>query len=225
MNHEAVLREKMTERYLLNELNSESRDEFEEHYFGCPQCALDVRAASAFVKQAKLILSEPKVTATAGVSTSVARVNRKWLAWLQPASAVLVLALVAVIAYQNLVTYPELRGARNRPQVLPWAAVNIGTWGAGGPVITTSPGQGFLLFVRIPSDNRFSRYSADLRGPDGKRESSLIIPAESAHDQWSIHVPAADRKAGDWTLSVRGINPAGESNEVGRASFVLQIQK
>src|ERR1035441_1684537 len=41
MDHDAVVRQNMTERYLLNELDPEARDEFEEHYFDCPDCAAD----------------------------------------------------------------------------------------------------------------------------------------------------------------------------------------
>lgn len=44
MDHTAVVRQKMTERYLLDELDAEVRDEFEEHFFDCPECALDIRA-------------------------------------------------------------------------------------------------------------------------------------------------------------------------------------
>ena len=225
MDHEVVVREKMTEKYLLNELGSEARDEFEEHYFDCPECAFDVRAGSAFVERAKRVLAEARQTETV-ISPTPPAPDFGWLSWLRPVYAAPVLALLlAFIGYQNLVTYPALRQGQNRPQVLPWAAVNIGTWGSGGPVITTAPGQGFLLFVRIPPDGSYSRYTAELHGPDGKTEWSLTIPADSAHDQWPIHVPAANREAGDCTLSVRGITAAGESKEVGRASFVLQIQK
>ena len=58
MDHTAVVRDKMTERYLLNELDSDLRDQFEEHYFDCQECALDVSAGTQFVEQSKLILAE-----------------------------------------------------------------------------------------------------------------------------------------------------------------------
>src|SRR6266478_5941451 len=65
MDHEVVVRQKMTERYLLNELDSESRDEFEEHFFDCPECAFDVRAGSAFVEHTKNVLAEAREPETA----------------------------------------------------------------------------------------------------------------------------------------------------------------
>jgi hypothetical protein len=143
--------------------------------------------------------------------------------------------LLAVIGYQNLVTYPRMQQALNRPQLLPWASVNVGTYGSEGPVVTTRPGEGFLLFVRIPPDGGYSRYAAELYDPAGKAEWSLTIPAasaqgtsaqdRSAQDQWPVRVPGGNRAAGSYTLAVHGITAAGESKEVGRASFELQIQE
>ncbi len=132
--------------------------------------------------------------------------------------------LVAVVGYQNLVTFPRLQQALNRPQVLPWAPVNVGTWGSGGPVITASPGQGFLLFVRIPPEGSYSHYTADLYSPAGKVEWSLTIPVAAGQDQWPVRVPGENREAGTYTLAVRGVTAAGESKEVGRTSFELKIQ-
>ena len=49
MDHEVVVRQKLTERYLLGELDGQAREEFEEHYFDCPDCAVDVHAAAGRV--------------------------------------------------------------------------------------------------------------------------------------------------------------------------------
>ncbi|MGD0414685.1 MAG: zf-HC2 domain-containing protein [Terriglobales bacterium] len=227
MDHDAVVRQQMTERYLLDELDRETRDEFEEHFFDCPDCALDVRAGALFVEQSKVVLAEKSEPIPAGMPVPApVPARRGWLPWLRPAVIVPVMALLLVtIGYQNLVTYPQLRQALNSPQVLPWASVNVGTWGSGGPVITTHPGKGFLLFVRIPPESSYSRYTAELYNLAGKLEWSLTIPATSAQDQWPVQVPGANREAGSYTLAVRGITAAGESKEVGRASFELQIQK
>jgi Putative zinc-finger len=222
MDHEGVVRQKLTERYLLGELDDQARQEFEEHYFDCPDCALDVRAGALFVEQSKVVLAEKPQPASAVVpATTPAKPG--WFAWLRPAFAVPVMAvLLAVVGYQNLVTYPRLQQAVNRPRVLPFALVNVGTWGSAGQVIQIRPGEGFLLFVRIPPGG-YTEYVADLHNPAGKLEWSLPIPASPTQDQWPMQVPGAQREAGSYILVVRGITAAGESKEVGRASFELQI--
>jgi hypothetical protein len=226
MDHEIVVREKMTEKYLLEELDPRVRGEFEEHFFDCPECALDVRAGSEFVTRSKLILkgnSDPILLPAA--SREREPVNRGWFAWLRPAFAAPAMALLlAVVGYQNLVTYPEMRSAF-KPQVLPWASVNVGTYGAEGPVINVAQGKGFLLFVRIPPDGDYTHYTADLYNPNGGLEWSLAIPAIPGQDQWPVQVPGARREAGTYKILVRGVTAAGESKDLGSTSFELQIQK
>jgi hypothetical protein len=118
-----------------------------------------------------------------------------------------------------------MKQALDHPQVLPWGSVNIGTYGSTGPEITTAPGKGFLVFVRIPPQSGYSLYTANLYNPAGKLEWSLTIPATAAQDQWPIAVPGADRQAGTYTLVVRGTTTAGASKEMGQGSFELKIQK
>src|SRR5271169_6532231 len=113
MNHDEALRQKATERYLLDELDSELKDQFEEHLFDCQDCALDVRAAAMFVEQSKVVLGEPTAVLPARkpavASGKLGWLEAGWFGWFRPAFAVPVLALLlAVIAYQNFVTYPNL---------------------------------------------------------------------------------------------------------------------
>jgi hypothetical protein len=227
MDHDAVVREKMTEKYLLEELEPKLKDEFEEHFFDCPECALDVRAGSEFVSNSKIVLAEsPAPVLVHAAIPAPPPFNRGWLAWLRPAIAAPVFALLlAVVGYQNLVTYPELRSVLTQPQVLPWASVNVGTYGAEGPVISVAQGRGFLLFVRIPPDRNYTHYTADLYNPNRRLEWSLAIPAIPGQDQWPVQVPGARREAGTYKISVRGVTAAGESKDLGSTSFELQIQK
>jgi Putative zinc-finger len=232
MDHEVVVRRKIAESYLLGELDSEAREEFEEHYFECAECALDVRAGTLFVEQSKSVLGEKPEAAAAGLRAVEAPVPNSaarkpgWLAWFHPGFAVPALALLlAVIGYQNLVMYPGLQRALNHPHVLPFAAVSIGTWGSGEHVIKTAPEQGFLLLVRIPPDS-YATHTAELYNPADKLEWSLTFPSTSStEDRWPLEVPAAKRESGTYRLVIHGISPTGESKEVGRATFELQIQK
>lgn len=227
MDHDMVVRQKITERYLLNELDSNSRDEFEQHFFDCQDCARDVHSGALFIEQSRVLLAEHSEPADARLPLRVpAHAKPGWRLWFRPAIVAPVMAiLLAVVAYQNLVTLPQTRLALRSPQVLPWAVVNVGTYGSEGPVVKANAGEGFLLFVRIPPEGIYLRYTAELYNPAGKSEWSVTIPASSTQDQWPVQVPAADREPGSYSLAVRGLSSAGESREIGRASFELQIQK
>jgi hypothetical protein len=225
MDHDEVVRREMTERYLLHELDPEKQDEFEEHFFGCPECALDVRAASIFVEQSKTLFAENRGTNAAQLPAPVP-VKAGWVVWLRPSFAVPALALLlALVGYQNLVTYPRLKQAGNRPRVLPWASLRMRLRGTNAPVIEVPQGGSFLLFLNIPPDSRYARYIADLYNPAGKLEWSLTIPANLAEDTWPVQVPGTNRGSGTYILALRGTSATGENQEIGRTSVELKIQK
>jgi hypothetical protein len=223
MDHNEAIQQIMVEKYLLDELSPESREEFEAHFFECRECAEDLRAGAVLIENFKLALAQetaekPPVPERFGARSG-------WLAWLRPALLVPTLAvLAAVIVYQNLVTYPELKMAANAPQVLPWASVSVSSRGASAPVITARPGEGFLLFVNVPPDTRYSSYIAKLRDPAGKVDWSLAIPA-SSDDSYPVHVPASPRADGTYTLAVQGVSGTGEKTDVGQATFELRAER
>jgi hypothetical protein len=225
MDHDAVVRQKLTERYLLDELDPEQRDEFEKHLFDCLDCALDVRAAAQFVEQSKVVLAKNPAT-TPVLSPVPTPSHPGWFAWLRPAVALPALALlVVVVGYQNLVTYPRLQQAINQPQVLPWASANLGTRGSVPTPIAAGRAEGFNLFVNIPPDSRYQSYRLDLYNPAEKLEWSSIIPAASADDMRSVYIPAANRQPGVYKLAIHGITSAGETSELSGSPVLLQIQK
>jgi hypothetical protein len=223
MDHEEAVRLKATERYLLSELDPDQRDQFEEHLFDCHECALDVRAAAMFVEQSKSVLLEATELAPVRV---VGPPQTEWFSWLRPAFAVPALvALLMVIGYEYLVAVPHLKQALNSPRVMPWAQVTVGTWGAGGPVVSALPGKGFMLLVRIPPEDGYLRYTADLYNPAGGLEWSLPITAQPGEDQYLIQAPGTTGEAGKYTLAVSGVSATGERKDLGRTSFELRIQK
>jgi hypothetical protein len=224
MDHDEAVRQKATERYLLGELDPELRDQFEEHLFDCQDCALDVRAAAMFVEQSKVVLAEPAATAAREPAAAPAKTG--WLAWFRPAFAVPVLALLlAVIGYQNFVTYPNLMQAANQPQVGPWASVNVSTRGGATTVIKAHAGEGFGLLVNVPAEDGFASYTADLYNPAKKLEWSGPISAASGDEGRQIYIPGRNRQPGTYTLVVHGITHAGESKEISRRPIDVQIQK
>src|SRR5215831_3482218 len=155
MDHAEAVRIKATERYLLDELEPASREEFEEHLFDCQECALDVRAAAMFVEQSKVALEEaPPIPVRRDVAVPA---YRGWFAWLRPALDVPVFAvLIAIIGYQNLVEVPHLTQAVNQPMALPYASMNISTRGTVPAEVTIKRGQSFNLFLSIPPDSAYS---------------------------------------------------------------------
>ena len=215
MKHDEAIRLMGAEQYFLNELSPELREQFEEHFFDCPECAADVRASLLFIEHSKAILA---ADATVSQAVAASRPEKQsWWAWLRPALAMPVLAvLLAVIAYQN---WPSPR----TPQVLPAAYLTIGSRGASVPSISPRPDQGFLLRVSVPPETGYSSYSAEIYAPNGKMQPSVKLPNSQDTDNYFIQVPPGHYNDGTYSVAIRGVRPDGSSEELGRSSFELHI--
>ena len=223
MDHSDSIRLMAAEKYLLGELTPELQEQFEEHFFECQECALDVRAGAALVEHSKVVLAQP--VALAPVRTPVPVPSGRF-GWFRPALVVPVLAvLIAVVAYQNLVTYPQLKQLASSPQILPWASINVSTRGTNTIQVSPRAGEGFHLLVNIPPDNRYRSYTFNLSSPSGRLEWSRTIAAAASDEAQSIYVPGANQEQGIYKLAVHGNTASGESSDLGHYSVEVQVQK
>src|SRR4051812_21301294 len=113
MDHEVANKTHAVERYLLGEMPSSERDEFEDHYFACGECADEIRSASATVRDMKVALRELKPLRKAS--------SPGWLSWLRPQVLVptfAALSLAVVVGYQNTVVVPDLKAPRSMSAAL-----------------------------------------------------------------------------------------------------------
>src|SRR5665213_1322231 len=145
MDHQDAIQLMAVEKYLLNELPPELRDDFEEHYFDCPECAADLRATAAFLDTTK---TELKAAPVSRPSPDTGAKRRFTLLW-KPAFVVSALAAsLLVIAYQNVVVYPRLAGQIaqfSTPEILPsLSLVGGNSRGSQLPSITVRSSQPFL---------------------------------------------------------------------------------
>ena len=210
MNHDDAVRLSLVEKYLLEELEPTLRDEFEEHYFDCRECAEDLQVTSAFLHAVK---NELRAAPVPKPATSAD--NKPWLAWLwTPAFAVPALAAcLLLIAYQNFVAFPRSRNAiaeLRAPEVLPAVSLAGGNSRGGTvPSITVDGAHAFLVSFDVPTQDRFSSYTCVLYSPTGALAWSVQISAEEAKDTVSIRVPAVQVAPGGYTLAVQGNTSAG----------------
>jgi Putative zinc-finger len=226
MDHSEASRLMASEKYLLDELSPTEMEEFEEHLFGCHDCAMDVRAGSVFLEQGKLELANSEAD-TQRIAAEV-RPSRGF-SWWRAAFAIPAMAiLLIVVGYQNLVTYPALKGAlaENRaPRILPAAAlVSSATRGAEPSVIRVNTGEPFLLPVDIAAQTPYQSYVINLQNPSGGVQWSLPVSSELVKNTLTIAAPGVNT-AGHYEVVVLGRSANGETSEVGRYPFELQFAR
>ena len=228
MNHFEATQSRAVEKYLLGEMLPPERDEFEEHFFDCPECAADLRATAAFIDTAKQELKD--------ISRSMAQpqpVKRSpfILSW-KPAFAWGALAAsLLVTAYQNILVFPHLTNEiaqLKAPEVLPSLSLVSGN-SRGGETssMTVTNAKPFLLLVDIPTQDRFMSYTCSLYSPSGSLAWQVQISAQEAKDTVSIRVPEVEKAPGRYTLIVRGDGDrtsSGPAVEVAQYRFTLKVQ-
>jgi hypothetical protein len=229
MDHNQAIEQLAAERYLLDELQPEAREAFEEHIFGCPECAFDLRAATAFVDEAKVQLPELRAPVAAPPSSSANKARMKparWLSWLRPGFVVPAFAaLLLAVGYQNLVTLPALRSQANQPRLLPMTAVHGATRGSMETTIAADHAHGVAIpidLALLPGSPAYTSYSVSLSDSQGKQVWSGDIVAQSVSEgsqRLLLAIPAALLRDGAYTVAVSGVGPLGERRPVDRYVF------
>ena len=208
MNHTEALQTFAAEKYLLNELSGPERDEFEEHYFECQECAMDVRAGATFIAQARTELRP-----TPQESPSAKR--RSFSTFFNlPLAGVLVAGMAVLVIYQNVVTLPRLRSEvaiANAPSVLSATSLIGGaSRGTDMPSAVVSNGQPLFLNVDVPTYDRFSSYELFFYTPGGSRLNAIDVSPDQAKNTLLVRLPAHDVQNGIYTLAVEGTEASGK---------------
>jgi hypothetical protein len=195
---------------------------------------MDIRAAAAFVDEAKTQLPALTQAVAPPPSASPARPRVKrdrWFVWLRPAFAVPVFAtLLLVLGYQNLVTFPALRTAANEPRLLPSAPLHGATRGGSGLTITAERKHGVALPLEIsqePGVAPVASYSFDLSDSQGKLLWTGVIAAPAAGDggdqRFTLAIPGAILQNGSYSVAVSGVGPQGERTPIERYVFAVRF--
>jgi len=233
MEHQEAIQLKAAERYLLGELSGDLREQFEEHFFSCSECAEDVEAGAIFVDSARQILGHEQLEEQeARIARPPKPESRGWLGnLLRPAyaSSALAILLIAFVAYQNAIVFPRMKSALSQattPQVISSFSL-IAEDSRGGDVRTIRVPKNamFGLSADIPPEKHFPSYNCVVEAESGTPEFSVNVPAEQATDGVELYVPPSRLKPGKYFLVVRGAeldktSKAGQS-EVARYPFTL----
>lgn len=230
MNHGEAVEQMAGERYLLDELTPDTREAFEEHVFDCQECALDLRAGTLFVKEAKAQLPELAERPALGGAAPKSKPGL-WLFLMRPVFAVPAFAaLLAVVVFQNAVTFPALRDAATQPRLFPLTQLRPATRGASHPTVAADRTRGAALLVDLPLEPGAPAavsYSMDLRDGQGKVIWNTTVPAsarESGSDQQlSLLIPGARLSNGTYSLSVTSLGSQGERTPVDEYVFDIVV--
>jgi hypothetical protein len=222
MNHQEAVERRAAERYQLGELTPEERNEFEEHFFDCSECAAEVHAAAVFAAGARAVFSEE-----AGRRPAPTRSG--WLNWWRPAFAFgLAAMLLLLVVYDEFLRIPGLK--RELAEVAAsqaYPAFFLRPVARGDDQVVTAPkGAHFLgLSLDVPPGAVYASYECELRAEPGGATIAVEAPAPvSAGAPLNILIPTSRLSTGHYVLTLRGDKRGRSAEELGRFSFILQLQ-
>ena len=235
-------------KYVLGELPPVQRDEYEDHYIDCPQCAKEVYAAAALTDTAREVFRQeergeaPAPVRDAGRDVARDGARGGWLArWLRPAFAVPAFAvLLLVVAYQNTVTIPraKLEAASGAGQVLTASFTfpktqTRGARGGGEGVkagedagekeafkVKVKPNESFGLRFDFNPPKTLDSYLCELQDESGRTLLQKAVPGTSIHHEVEIGIPGGLVKAANYSLVFHG---APGANGEGAREEVLRL--
>jgi len=110
MDHAEAARKLAVEQYLLGELSGPEREEFEEHFFDCPECVEALEMGAGFMQNARAVFQEDRA-----LRPGPRRSRWNWTFWtgwrLAPAAAMAGWALACVLAGYQFFGSPSPSGS------------------------------------------------------------------------------------------------------------------
>lgn len=228
MDHKQAVDLQLAVKYVLGELPPVQRDEYEDHYIDCPECAKDVYAAAAFTDTAREVFRQE------GRGEAPAPARGGWFAWLRPAFAVPALvALLVIVGYQNLITLPQLKsgGSAAKAQVFnsfSLVAANLrGERGDEGVSVQVLKNETFALNFDFLPTREFDHYLCRLQDETGNALLQTGIPAEKEKQEVHLLVPNGLERPGKYHIVIAG-DPGAKgnwikTNEVSRLNFAVDF--
>jgi len=228
MDHSDAVRLRAAEKYISGELPEDLRDQFEEHYFDCVECANDLKALAIFASASRMVLEEEVVAKVPPRLPAAERTG--WFTWLRPLVAVPAIgALAAIVVFQNTVTIPALK---QRSATLPVAQaygssfrLQGTTRGESVSTVSINPNESFALdFDFIPAQT-FRSYQGLLLDDSGNSVLTFLVPGDLANKEVHLTVPAGLVHAGKYSLVLNGVRDAEGRLASGSAPGGNEVQR
>ena len=226
MGHDEATRMQAAERYLLGELSDAERDQFEEHFFDCRECAKEVRAGAIFEANARAVLGDPGFQRTSNLS---------WWEWVcvRPAfagsMACLVVLLAGAFSYEAVVAWglsTELAQVQ-APQSYPLSFLRGVTKGAEQVIEAPRESRFVGLSLDLPPGRSFEQYQGEVWSESGAILFAVRLARPRAPGEpLNLLIPASSLEPGrPCTLVVRGLEGGSTGKpgiEIARYPFLIQ---
>jgi hypothetical protein len=226
MDHLGAAHMKAVERYLLGDLSVSEVEEFERHFFDCPQCSEELRALTIFQENARAVFGEqdlaPK-SAAANVPESTASAERDSSRRRSPLFSfpqwAMAFAALVVGIFAGYLTF----GSRESAQMVSTYPLYAQSRGEETIVSPKAAAKFYTLYFDKTWEGDYSSYRAALRDSSGAEKLSVPIVPGAPGEAIDVLIPTHQFPAGRYVLVMMG-SSAGKESELARFPYTLQFK-
>jgi hypothetical protein len=223
MDHLDADKMKAVERYMLGDLSVSEVEEFERHFFDCPQCSEELRALTLFQENARAVFVEqdlapipvrvhaPESAASWWRGFSPQFWNRGW--------AVALGALVVGI-FAGYLTFMMREGGVQEVTPFPLHAEARGEETIVSPSATS---KFYMVYFDNNWDGDYTSYRGSVRDESGAEKLSLRVTPKASGKPIDVLIRTNKLPAGKYVLVMMGRN-ADKETELARFPYTLQIK-
>jgi hypothetical protein len=226
MEHGQAIELAAAEKYAMDELAEDLRRDYEEHFFGCPECAEDVRATSALVDTLQGVVLEQQSQRAVLPVRGQSRWGRLFFPLPLGAAATIVL-LIGAVTFEAAVNGRLAGRLRDSAQIQATSAHFLAV-SRGEPELIVAAGgqQSVALTLSRSEEQAFRYYRCDLMNADGRQMLSSVVPAPAPGEEFHLVLPLGGLAAGRYALVLGGMTSADGPVEAPRQAeypFLLSI--
>jgi hypothetical protein len=223
MDHLDAENMKAVERYMLGDLAVSEVEEFERHFFDCPQCSEELRALTIFQENARAVFAEQDLAPIA-VSVPVPKSAAGWWGGFSPlfgsrqwAMVVGALLIGIFTGYAAFAPHESVQAISGYPLYAQ----------ARGEETIVSPAAGskfYTLYLDKTWDAEYSSYRAVLLDASGAKQATATASAGAPGEAIQMLIPTHQLAAGKYVMVMQAIDTAGKETELARFPFTLRFK-
>jgi len=217
MDHSEATKMSAVERYVLGDLSVSEIEEFERHFFDCPQCSEELRILAMFHDNARALFAEqglqPTTASQPAPALSPAAPRASWWNFKIFVPAFAMLAVASFLGFEA-----GARRSLSSPQTVSEFPLYAAARGEETVIAPPSGAKFYTLYMDKTWDRDFSSYRASFVAA-GTEKFSMPLAAPAPGQSIHILVPTQALSSGRYTLIV-----SADGAEVARYPFTLRIE-
>ncbi len=222
MDHLDADNTKAVERYMLGDLSVSEVEEFERHFFDCPQCSEELRALTMFQENARAVFVEQDL-APIPPSVHAPESAAGWWRGFSPLFSngwATAMAALLIGIFAGFMTFTWREGAQEI-HGYPLYAIARGTETTVSP---SAKSKHYRVYFDKTWEGDYSSYRAVVRDASGAEKLSVPVSLEAGEEEIEVLVPTRKLGDGKYMLVMLGGDGTNKEKELALYPYTLKIK-